>query len=189
MKDTITRYAKAGYPGLLLLSHEEERAEAELKAAADELGFGLHVWSTTGGMADTGDGSFLDLPDPLAALDAVEGLPERGIVLLHDLPMFLEEGNPALVRKLKDALRHAKASAKMLVMLAPTPKLPPELGRDLVTVEFALPDKAALSGVLDGILASAETEAIPDELREHALDASAGLTPVQPRSPSPSRPA
>ena len=179
MKNQLIQYAKAGYPGLFLLSHEEGRVEAELKAVAGEVGFTLHVWSTTGGLADTASGASRDTPDPLAALDAVEGLPERSVVLFHDLGLFLEDGNPALVRKLKDALRLAKSSAKMLVLLGPRQKLPPELERDLVAVEFALPDKAALSAVLDGILASAEIESIPGELRERALDAAAGLTTVE----------
>jgi hypothetical protein len=51
--------------------------------------------------------------------------------------------------------------------------------RDLVTVEFALPDKVALSEVLDGILESAAVENIPAELGESALDALAGLTTVE----------
>ncbi len=180
MKDQLIRYAKAGYPGLLLLSHEEGRAEATLKAAADELGFSLHVWSITRGLADTSTGASRDLPDPAAALERVgDGVPERSIVLFHDLAALLEDGSPALVRALKDTLRLAKQTAKMLVLLAPAAKLPPGLERDLAAVEFGLPDEAALSPVLDGILASAGIESIPDELRDAALDAAAGLTTVE----------
>ena len=52
MKQQLIRYAKAGYPGLFLLSHEEGRVEAELKAVAGEVGYALHVWSTTRGLAE-----------------------------------------------------------------------------------------------------------------------------------------
>ena len=34
MREAITNNIRAGYPGVYLVSHEETRAEAELKAAA-----------------------------------------------------------------------------------------------------------------------------------------------------------
>ena len=179
MKNHIIKYARAGYPGLFLVSHEEARVEAELKSAADQLGYGLHAWSTTGGLVDTATGESRDLPDPLAALEAAEGLPERSFLLLHDLPLFLEDGNPVLIRRLKDTLRAAKATAKMLVLLGCRANLPPELERECVRLDFPLPDREALAVVLDGIVASAELKEITEEVRNAALDAAAGLTTVE----------
>ena len=57
--------------------------------------------------------------------------------------------------------------------------LPPELERELTVIEFALPDKAALGLVLDGIIESAELSPIGDKERESALDAASGLTTVE----------
>ncbi|MEA3213251.1 MAG: hypothetical protein QOE70_6308 [Chthoniobacter sp.] len=37
MKQNITHYIRAGYPGLYLVSHEEQRVEAELKAVVEGL--------------------------------------------------------------------------------------------------------------------------------------------------------
>ena len=51
MKQQLIKYAKAGYPGLFLVTHEEARAEAELKAAAEEIGYKLHAWSIKIGRA------------------------------------------------------------------------------------------------------------------------------------------
>jgi hypothetical protein len=179
MKQQLIKYAKAGYPGLFLVTHEEARAEAELKAAAEEIGYKLHAWSITAGLINTESGASRDLPDPIAALEAAVDLPERSLVLMHDLHLFLEDGDPALMRQLKDTLRHAKSSGKMLVLLGCQPKLPPELVRELVTLEFALPDKEALAPVLDGIITSAEITELSEELGEAALDAAAGLTTVE----------
>jgi hypothetical protein len=36
MREKITRYIRAAYAGLYLVSHEEQRVEAELKAVAAE---------------------------------------------------------------------------------------------------------------------------------------------------------
>jgi len=85
MKDQIIKYAKAGYPGLFLVSHEEARVEAELRGAAEEIEYALHAWSITGSLVDTENGNSRDLPDPIAALEAATDLPERSLLLLHDL--------------------------------------------------------------------------------------------------------
>lgn len=74
---------------------------------------------------------------------------------MHDLHLFLENGDPGLMRKLEDTLRTAKESSRIFVLLGCRAKLPPELERGLVTLEFALPDKDELAPVLDGIIASA----------------------------------
>ncbi len=106
-------------------------------------------------LIDTESGASSDLPDSLAALEAVETLPERSLNLLQEMHLFLEDGDPALMRKLKDTPRQAKASGKMLVRLGCQAKLPPELEleleRELATLEFALPNKEALAPVCGAI--------------------------------------
>ena len=50
MRATIVNYIRAGYPGIFIVSHEEARVEAEMKAAAEGLKHGLQVWSSTEGL-------------------------------------------------------------------------------------------------------------------------------------------
>src|SRR5689334_4255965 len=57
MRRRIINYIRAGYAGLYLVSPEEQRVEAELKAIAREVGFKLYAWSTTTGLVDTDKGS------------------------------------------------------------------------------------------------------------------------------------
>ena len=71
MKDQLIRYARAGYAGLFLCTPEEARAEAVIKAAADELDRPLHAWSLTTGFVDTASGSVRDCPDPVQALEQI----------------------------------------------------------------------------------------------------------------------
>src|SRR6266478_9855848 len=68
MKTKIINYIRAGYPGLYLVSPEEQRVELELKSVAAEMKFNLFVWSVTAGMLDTAKGSVRECNDPLEAL-------------------------------------------------------------------------------------------------------------------------
>ena len=52
MREKLTHYIRAGYAGLYLVSHEEQRVEAELKAIATSLKHRLYAWSATAGLID-----------------------------------------------------------------------------------------------------------------------------------------
>ena len=180
MKQKITNYIRAGYPGLYLVSSEEQRVEAELKVIASELCFHLHVWSATTGMLDLDRGTARDVLDPLEMLTAITDLPEKSLVILRDFHLFLgQEPNPILLRKFKDVLLESKCGNKTLIILGCRINLPPELDRELAVVEFALPDKTQLSLVLDGIMESAGIQEIPMVDREKILDAAGGLTTME----------
>jgi ATP-dependent 26S proteasome regulatory subunit len=180
MRNKIIHYIRAGYPGLYLVSPEEQRVEAELKGIAQEVGFGLNCWSVTAGLIDTEKKSVREVNDPLEALLAIRELPEKSLCVLKDFQMFLAgDPNPVLVRQLKDALQEGKTKSKSLIILGCRLVLPPELERELTVIEFALPDKAALGPVLDGIMESAELSPMAKAERETALDAASGLTTVE----------
>ena len=176
MREAIINYVRAGYPGLYLVSHEETRAEAELKAAATATDHSLCAWSATTGLVDTGDGRSLGCEDPMEAVTAIASLPENTLVLLRDLHMFLQDSNPVLVRALKDALAHAKANGKCIVIVGCRRTLPPELEREFVTLDLALPGKAELGTVLDGICESAKLKKVKGDAKDQILDAASGLT-------------
>ena len=179
MKTQITNYIRAGYPGIYLVSSEEARVEAELKAIATALDYGLHSWSVTEGLVDTTHGNVRSAQDPLELLTALDELPENCIALLKDLHLFIEDGNPVLVRKLKETLRVAKTKGKAFVIVACRLALPPELAREFVVVEFALPAKAGLGVVLDNIATSAKLLPPEGDTRELLLDAASGLTSIE----------
>ncbi|MEI6166509.1 MAG: AAA family ATPase [bacterium] len=179
MKTKITNYVRAGYPGLYLVSHEESRVEAELRAIAATLQYRLYAWSTTEGLTDTGDGSVRAATDPLEALQAISELPDNALILMRDLHMFLADNNPVLVRALKDALAAGKTKGKVLIILGCRSVLPPELEREFTVLDFSLPDKAALGAVLDGICQSAKLKKPAGDERDQILDAASGLTTVE----------
>jgi len=177
MQTQIINYVRAGYPGLYILSYEEQRVEAELKAVAEAACFGLHTWSITEGIIDCTHRQVGGCIDPLEMLDAFTKLPEKSILVVSDLHLFLAEPNPVLFRKIKDVLLMAKASSRVLIMVGCQLKLPPELEKELTVVEFKLPDREQLRTVLNGIGESARIEFKANI--DAILDAASGLTTIE----------
>ena len=179
MKSQITNYIRAGYPGIYLVSCEEARIEAEMKSIAASVKYQLFAWSVTEGLVNTKDGHTKQASDPLQAVESVSELPENTVVLLKDFHQFVEDGNPVLLRQLKEALRDAKTKGKVLVIIGCRCALPPELAREFVVVEFALPGKLELGVVLDNIATSAKVQKPESDARELLLDAACGLTSIE----------
>lgn len=179
MSSTITNYIRAGYPGLYVVSPEELRVEAELKAIVERLNYTLHFWSVVDGLIDVKAKTAKNANDPLEALEAVGSLPEKSVVLLKDFHLFLNEPNPILLRKLKDTLLHAKMKQKQVIILGCRLCLPAELEHELTVVEFKLPGPVELRGVLGGIMDSAGISSLPVEVREKAVEAASGLTTIE----------
>jgi ATP-dependent 26S proteasome regulatory subunit len=179
MRTAITNYIRAGYPGIYLLSHEEQRVEAELKAVAAALKYRLWAWSATEGLVDTEDGAVRQANDPLEAVTAAGELPENSIVLLRDFHAFLQDANPVLVRALKDELQRAKTRGKCLLILGCRQVLPAELEREFVLLDFSLPGRPELGTVLDAICGSAGLEVPRGADRDQILDAATGMTTTE----------
>ena len=179
MSVSITNYIRAGYPGLYVVSPEEQRVEAEFKLIADRLDYTLCFWSVVDGLVDVNSKTVKAANDPLEALEAIGSLPEKSLVLLKDFHLFLTDPNPILLRKLKDVLLLSKLRQKVVVILGCRLCLPPELEREITVVEFELPGKEELRGVLGGIMDSAKIHSLEAEVREKAVEAASGLTTME----------
>ena len=179
MKSNIINYIRAGYPGLYLVSPEEQRVALEITQVAQELEYNLVFWSVVDGLVDTQKGTNNSANDPLEALIAIKDLPEKTIILLRDFHLFLQDPNPILIRQLKDVLQIAKTKSKTLIILGCRMFLPPELERELTIIEFALPGKEELGAVLGGIMESANIINLEQEQREKVIDAASGLTTIK----------
>lgn len=179
MRNQIINYIRAGYPGIYLVSCEEARIEAEMKLITGSCGHKLYAWSISEGLIDTSDGRIIQANDPIQMLEAVAELPENTVVLLKDFHQFLEDGNPVLVRRVKESLRVGKSKGKTLVTVGCRLALTPELEREWVVVQFALPDKEQLGLVLENIAVSAKLAGPKGDERETLLDAASGLTSIE----------
>ena len=167
MKQKIINYIRAGYPGLYLVSAEEQRVALEMTRIATELKYNLVFWSVVDGLVDTQKGTNNSANDPLEALIAIRDLKEKTLILLRDFHLFLQDPNPILIRQLKDVLQMAKTKSKTLIILGCRMVLPPELERELTVIEFALPGKEELGAVLGGIMESANIKSMENDQREN----------------------
>ncbi len=183
MQNQLITYLLAGYPGLAVISSEEARAEAEIATACTSLKRKLHAWSSSEGLVDTKEGRVTACPDPLEALQLIDGMfaadSPRHVVLFRDLQLHMDQSDPMLVRRIKDILRLAKSNGHTLILLGCRLKLPPELEHEITHVDYSLPDPAHLGVVLDGIIKSAKLKNVPAPTREVALQSALGLTTTE----------
>ena len=176
MKNAILPYVKSGHPGIYLVSPEETRVEAEIQAVARQAGYSLYAWSVTDGLVNTQDGSVRPANEPMDAIAAISELGENCIVLLRDFHLFLEDANPVLLRALKDELARSKTQGRCLIVVGCRQVLPPELEREFVVLDFALPGKAELEQVVAGICESAKVPKPDGEALDAILEAATGMT-------------
>jgi hypothetical protein len=180
---------RAGYPGLILVTHEESRAIDLLKHTADPLARPLYVWNTAQGLHEITDRdnnrwNSGAVEDPIAMLDHARSFDDPCLILMQDMNLFLQDPNPGLCRHLKITLNNMKTKGITLVFTMPTLKLPPDLEKSFSVMDFDLPNAATLAGVLDmvchdpqpdGTLTRLRPTPTGDEL-DAILDAAAGLT-------------
>lgn len=192
MKNQIANYIRAGYSGLYILSHEEQRVGAEISAVVESLNkganrkaehkehFDLYVWSITEGIQKL-DGkeveAIKDTEDPFAMLSQFGNLPEKSILLLRDFHMVLSEPNPMVYRKVKDAIALGKSSNRVIIIIGCQLKLPPELEKEITVLEYRLPDREQLLAIVERI--ADENDVKLNGHTDQILDAASGLTTIE----------
>ena len=179
----LSTYIQAGYPGLAVVTSEETRAEAEIAAVCSALERSLIAWSSTEGLVNMAEQRVTACPDPLDAMQLLDGLfaqqEPRVVALFRDLQLHLDHGDPMLTRRIKDILRVAKANGHTLILLGCRLNLPAEIDQEITRIDFSLPDSNALATVLDGIIASAQLPAMDSAVRESVLANALGLTTTE----------
>lgn len=194
IKNRLTDYVKAGYSGIFIVSHEEQRVEAEIAAVCKETEFQMYVWSITKGLMgpmasgqkniptlNQADGQPADYVGVLRIL-ASEAIPERSIVVARDYHFFTGEPNPIIAREMKDCLAVCRQSNKRLIVVGCQFKMIPEIEKEFVTVEFGLPSREELKEVLDGTVEGAQGSGKDIHLNgntEQILDAASGMTTTE----------
>ncbi len=174
---------KARYPLIYIVSSEEERVERRLREFALKKERKLAAWSITKGFVSlAGDVRSGDVKDPLKALDNILGAEGRGVYVLRDFHAFLE--NSQVVRKLRDVAHELKKSQKNVILLSPLLKVPPELEKETAVVDWDLPDRQEIDGIVQKLLeqlpAGVEPGIAADpQGRERLVEAALGLTYVE----------
>jgi len=182
-KDEISDLLRARYVLLNIVSHEEERALDLIHnvCAGLKLRRKVYSWSVTEGIKGEDGDSHPDYRDPMRALDFAMKLEDHAVFVLKDFHPFLKD--PGLVRRLRD-LHRAFTKGRTLrhvILLSGILKVPPELEKEMAVLDFELPDRDELDGIVTKVLNNVPPSrpiALRDDadLRLQVVEASLGLT-------------
>ncbi|NJK64192.1 MAG: AAA family ATPase [Synechococcaceae cyanobacterium SM2_3_1] len=172
---------QAQYPLVYLLTPEEDRAEAELAkiAKGPKLQRRLFSWTVTHGIVEHGNARSItqhNTQSPQPALQWVIEQREPGLFVFKDLHDFLD--NTEVKRWLRDAITTLKGTQKTIILMSPVQVVPVELEKDVVVVEFPLPEMKELDRVLARQLEQMprSNKSLTPEAREKLVKAALGLT-------------
>jgi SpoVK/Ycf46/Vps4 family AAA+-type ATPase len=179
MQEEINVLIQAQYPLIYLQTPEEERAEkaVALIAQAKTNQRRVFVWTVTHGIVEYGQSRQItqhNTVSPEAAIQWVIQQKEAGIYIFKDLHPFID--SPATTRWLRDAIASFKGTQKTIVLMSPVQQVPIELEKEVVVLDFPLPDLSELNQVLSQQLEQSKARRATTETREKLLKAALGLT-------------
>ena len=187
----VAALLRARNPLLWVVTREEARVEGYLFGAAAAAGYAPQTWDVAQGVASV-DGKTVDneLADPGAVLKKISecaagGKDGRRAWVMRDLPPWLAgQAGVATLRQLRNLVRTLPGTprdrAQAVVVISPSGEVPPELSSHATVIEWPLPDREEVAGILDAAI-----EALPEELRtgaapngqrDAAVDAAVGLS-------------
>lgn len=180
MKEELNILIQAQYPLIYLVTPEEERAEyaiskiAQMKTQHRR----VFVWTVTHGLVEYGQPRNItqhNTVSPEAAIQWVVQHREPGIFIFKDLHPFID--SPATTRWLRDAIASFKGTEKIIILMSPLQQVPIELEKEVVVLDFPLPNMTELNHVLSCQLEQVKTkQRTTTDAREKLLKAALGLT-------------
>ena len=178
MQEELNILIQAQYPLIYLVTAEEDRAEKEIATIAQmkHNPHKMYVWTLTHGMVEYGQARTTqhNTISPEAAIEWTTRQKEPGIYVFKDLHPFKDSA--AVTRWLRDAIASFQGTQKAIVLMSPVQQVPIELEKEVVVLDFALPDLASLDRVLSMQLDRTRQNRLSAEGREKLLKASLGLT-------------
>ncbi|MBD1913335.1 MULTISPECIES: AAA family ATPase [unclassified Leptolyngbya] len=178
MKEELNVLIQAQYPLIYLVTSEEERSEQAIATIAQmKPQRRVYIWTVTHGIVEFGQPRNVtqhNTVSPEAAVEWVIRQREPGIFIFKDLHPFID--SPAVTRWLRDAIASFKDTQKTILLMSPVQNVPIELEKEVVVLDFPLPDMGELNEVLTQQLEQTRSRRITTETREKLLKAALGLT-------------
>ena len=138
-QNTFSDYVNAGFPMILLVTHEYERAELAVRAAGRWQCF---AWDCLRGLRECGKRAVIDeILNPVEAIHWIKGK-RNTLLLMHNLHLFTN--NPELIQAIQVAAMQFKSFGNCLIAVTPTVNLRPELEKVFVVADLPLPTENEL---------------------------------------------
>ena len=179
-EDELKLLIRARYPIVYLVSWEERRVERIVRRVASSLGKHVVVWTSSTGF-DPSDARAPDSTRPFAALSYILQVAEKSVFLLKDFHPYLNEREPAVIRRLRDVAAKLKMSYKTIVIVSPVLHIPIELEKEVSVLDVPLPTEDELRNILDSVVKQARSDPrlkvdIRDDVLDKMIRATCGLT-------------
>lgn len=179
MREELSVLIQAQYPLIYLVTFEEERAERTIAALSQQRPQQrMYTWTMTHGMSEygqtQGSGQQNNTVSPQAAINWATRQKEPSIFVFKDLHPFKD--SPEVTRSLRDAIESFRGTHKTIILMSPVQEVPVELEKEVVVLDFRLPNMSELNQVLSAELEKSRTASISTEGREKLLKAALGLT-------------
>lgn len=176
---------KARYPLLYVASWEEARVMDDLCAIAQRLGKRVYEWTITHGIVpyrravERRPEGRKGTKDPIVALREVLEYDEPSLFAFKDFHSYMKETQ--VVRGLREIAHALRNSYSTVAIVSPVVEVPPELEKEITIIDFPLPTREDLSGLLHQIkeeLAGNRDYRIDlsPESEEKLVEAAVGLT-------------
>ncbi|MBE9062374.1 AAA family ATPase [cf. Phormidesmis sp. LEGE 11477] len=179
MREELNVLIQAQYPLIYLVTFEEERAERAIAALAQQRPQQrIYTWTMTHGVAEYGSeggsGHQNNTVSPQAAINWAMRQKDPSIFVFKDLHPFKD--SPEVTRSLRDAIESFRGTQKTIILMSPVQQIPVELEKEVVVLDFTLPNMSELNQVLTAELDKSGISDISTEGREKLLKAALGLT-------------
>jgi SpoVK/Ycf46/Vps4 family AAA+-type ATPase len=178
MKEELSILVQAQYPLIYLVTSEEERAEQTIEALAQmKPQRKVFIWTVTHGIVEYGQPRNVtqhNTVSPEAAVEWVIRQRDPAIFVFKDLHPFID--SPAVTRWLRDAIASFKDTQRTILLMSPVQTVPVELEKEVIVLDYPLPDMTELNQVLSNQLDLNRSRRVTTEAREKLLKAALGLT-------------
>lgn len=135
------------YPIICIETHEEARAEDLLSRICQNMGLPFFHWVATEGLTRSGEPQAVYKTNTaMEALNFISSSSLDAVYMFKDLHRYFD--SPIMVRKLRDICHGFRQKRKSLILTAPSFDIPPELAKEVVFFDLALPSADELKKLI-----------------------------------------
>lgn len=148
--EKLDRYIRARYPVIAIVSHEEGRVMSAINSLATKRQRQVAEWAVTTGLKGTDQIDTESTKDPIglfiSLIDNLTAILKPTLFVLKDFHGLM--GDPVTIRYIRDLALALEKTPHNVIFLSPSFSVPNDLEKQIVVVDWPLPDAAELEKIL-----------------------------------------